>query len=117
MKLRVRKNSLRLRLNSQDVAALTQALLLEDQVNFPGNSALIYRLVPTADSRLDAAFSNGIITVSIPLAKIRDWAPGEEIGLYFKIENLDIAIEKDLECTTASTEESDPYAYPRKAAC
>ncbi len=66
MKLRFRKDSLRLRLNRQEVNAVASGGSVEERVNFPGGTALIYRLVPSAEATCDASLAEGTITVSVP---------------------------------------------------
>jgi hypothetical protein len=117
MKLRFKKNSLRLRLNQREVAALAEGASIEERVEFPGGAALVYRLVPAATGSGSADFSGSTITVRLPTPAAHAWETSEELGLYYQSGPLDIAIEKDLECTDAPPEERDPYAYPRKVAC
>jgi hypothetical protein len=117
MKLRFRKNSLRLRLNQREVAALSAGKVLEERVDFPGGSALLYRLVPEDSPDAAAKFADGTITISLPEAMARSWEQSGDIGVYYRAGSLDVAIEKDLECTDAREEERDPLAYPRKAVC
>jgi hypothetical protein len=116
MKLRFRKNSLRLRLNQREVAALSAGEAIEERVDFPG-SALLYRLVPNGSPEGAARFSEGTITISLPEMTARSWEQSGDIGIYYRAGSLDVAIEKDLECTEARGEERDPFAYPRKTAC
>lgn len=117
MKLRFRKNSLRLRLNQREAAALAAGQELEEHVDFPEGSALLYRLVPGNSPDPGAQFSAGVITVSLPAATAQSWQQSDDIGFYYRAGSLDVAIEKDLECTDLREEEQDPFAYPRKAAC
>jgi hypothetical protein len=116
MKLRFRNNSLRLRINQREVAALAKGQELREQIQFPNGAELIYRIV-TAGAKTSAEFSDGVITVTVPEEAARYWEDSDEIGLYGRAKDLDIAIEKDLECVDAPAEEKDPFAYPRKAAC
>jgi len=116
MKLRFRKNSLRLRLNQREVAALSAGEAIEERVDFPG-STLLYRLVPSASPEGAARFSEGTITVSLPETMARSWERSGDIGVYYRAGSLDVAIEKDLECTEVREEERDPFAYPRKVVC
>lgn len=117
MKLRFRKNSLRLRLNQREAAALAAGQTLEERVDFPGGSALLYRLVADNSAEPRAEFSSGIITIALPQATARSWERSDDVGVYYRAESLDVAVEKDLECSDAREEEHDPFAYPRKAAC
>ncbi len=117
MKLRFRKNSLRLRLNQREAAALAGGQELEERVEFPGGSVLLYRLVPGNSPDPRAEFSAGVITVFLPEERVRSWQQSDDIGVYYRTGSLDVAIEKDLECTDLREEEQDPFAYPRKATC
>jgi hypothetical protein len=120
MKLRIRNNSLRIRLNRNEVAELSQGKLLQESVAFPGGSAFSYRLSMAIDELTSVTFLDGTLTLAIPEQSVRDWSGSDDIGLYYKLDAgspLDIAIEKDLECLDAPDEERDPFAYPRKAAC
>ena len=115
MKLRFRGNSLRLRLNRREVSALAHGETIEESVEFPAGATLSYRL--TAATTPAANFANGTITVSMPAQTARQWSESDEIGVYFRADRLEVAVEKDLECVDAREEERDPFAYPRKAAC
>ena len=112
MKLRFRRNSLRLRVNQRETEMLAAGGELEEQVIFGGGATLAYRLAKTADGTKGTALFDGkAIRVSAPLS---DWTKSEEIGFYFEVEpGLKVAIEKDLECLDGPAEEQDPHAYPR----
>jgi hypothetical protein len=83
---------------------------------FSGGDAFVYRLLPSA-AAYNAVLSGSTISVSVPLASLREWELGTDLGLYHDDGALAIAIEKDLECKDGPPEEYDPYAFPRKAAC
>ena len=136
MKLRFRKNSLRLRLNQKEVADLAAGRAIEEQVVFPGNTVFRYRIEasPVA-TETSAEFSGGCISITIPGQSAIHWLGVEDIGLYYSLPSngdalspawnrdrngvaaLDIAIEKDLECIDAPPAERDPDAYPRNPSC
>lgn len=117
MKLRFRKNSLRLRLNQVEVRALAAGETLTEQVEFPGDTRLSYVLTKRADTKPEATFLDGIISIGAPGEVIRRWSDSEDIGMYFDLpangSALRIAIEKDLECLDGPPEERDPAAFPR----
>jgi hypothetical protein len=117
MKLRLRENSLRLRLNRREVENLAAGGSLEERVEFPAHARLSYVLESSAQSRPDVSFQDGVIRVSAPDWEVKDWARTDAIGLYFHVAAggtaLKIAIEKDLECVDLSPEERDPDAFPR----
>jgi hypothetical protein len=119
MKLRFRKNSLRLRLNQREVADLAAGTGVKEEILFPGNGRMQYVLEPSSDGSCEASFQEGTIRVSAPQKQLRDWAVGDAIGIYFDLPadgaSLRVAIEKDLECVDASPDERDPDAFPRQA--
>src|SRR6185437_15549691 len=117
MKLRFRKNSLRLRLNRREVETVASGSALEESVAFPGPDNLSYILDSDAQFGPEASFREGVIRISAPPSELRQWAGSDGIGLYFELATngsvLKIAIEKDLECVDAPAEERDPEAFPR----
>ena len=117
MKLRFRSNSLRLRVNQVEVQGLAAGQVLEERIEFPGNTAIRYVLEPLADARAQASFESGVVRVSAPRAEVEKWAATDSIGMYFELPangaKLRIAIEKDLECIDGPVEERDPDAFPR----
>ena len=122
MKLRLRGNSLRLRLNQNDVAELASGRKLIETLTFPGGANFQYTLV-MGDSSLDASAQlvASTIAVTLPAERARRWAAGDDVGIYFELPAgdsvLKVAVEKDLECLDAPVDERDPFAYPRETAC
>jgi hypothetical protein len=114
MKLRLRQNSLRLRLNQKEVGLLAAGCALEESIEFSNKSRLVYRLSTTPGSSASANFFEGIVTVTVPEHSASDWQSSTLVGLYYKLDSLQVAIEKDLECRDLPAEEQDPHAYPRQ---
>jgi hypothetical protein len=118
MKLRIRANTLRLRLNQEEVKALAAGDVLKEGIEFPGGTSLSYflKLAPAADAQV--FFEGGRIHVIAPHAPMMNWAGNDELGIYFDLptgaEPLKIAIEKDLVCLDGPAEERDPNAFPRE---
>jgi hypothetical protein len=119
MKLRFRKNTLRLRVNQREVQQLAGGTTLGEQVHFPGNAAFEYKLSPAADDEAVASFQGGVLRVAAPQTEVMQWAAGDAIGIYFELpangDLLKVAIEKDLECLDGPVDERDPQAFPRAA--
>ncbi len=117
MKLRFRNNTLRLRVNQQEVNSLASGAALEESVVFPNNSQFVYRFEPVLGTQPQASFEAGRLEVIAPLRDIEAWASGDSVGLYFNLpaqaSTLRVAIEKDLECVDGPPEERDPHAFPR----
>ncbi len=122
MKLRLRGNSLRLRLSQTDVADLASGKVLDEKLSFPGGAEFAYTLsAPKSAMEASAQFLDSTVRVVIPGNKIKEWAEGDELGLYYELpagqSTLKIAIEKDLQCADEPVDERDPDAYPRAKAC
>ncbi|MFL6414107.1 MAG: DUF7009 family protein [Bryobacteraceae bacterium] len=119
MKLRFRRNSLRLRVNQLEVRSLANGTAVTEEVLFPGNVRMTYALQPSREDSPQANYDSGNISVCAPEHLVRDWAEGNGIGLYFELPAgnsvLSVAIEKDLECIDGPEEEKDPDAFPRTA--
>ena len=117
MKLRFRKNSLRLRVNRHEVEDLARGAILEEAVIFPGDARLVYRLGRSDAKEAEASFTAGVIGVLAPRHGVSEWASTDQIGMYFEVgangSALKIAIEKDLECLDGPVEERDPDAFAR----
>jgi len=117
VKLRFRKNSLRLRLNQREVQSLASGAALTEEIVFPGNARMTYTLQGSRGDSPEAKYEAGNISVLAPEELVNEWAGGEQIGLYFELPAatsvLAIAIEKDLVCVDGPAEERDPDAFPR----
>lgn len=117
VKLRFRKNSLRFRVNRPEVEALSSGSALEERVCFPGDTSIRYVLEMSGVPSARASFEGGTIRVTAPDDIVRHWAESDLVGMYFELAangtQLDIAVEKDLECLEAMSEDRDPDAFPR----
>jgi hypothetical protein len=120
MKLRIKGNSIRLRLSKPEVEKLPVARYLEERTPF-GNNTFRYALqVKDAGDELSADFDGGQITVFIPEAFIKDWAVNDVTGFNLveqvsDAESLYIQVEKDFKCLDETTEDqADNYENPAK---
>ena len=117
MKLRIRGNSLRLRLTRSEVARLSDDGSLEEASEFGSGEVLRYG-IETAN-RLDTvrtSFQAGSVRVSVSATRIRQWAGSDEVGIYGNSGTMEVAIEKDFRCLTRPDEQLDPDVYPHPAA-
>jgi len=123
MKLRIRGNSLRLRLTQGEVAAIAADGLVAEHTAFaPGGAALGYRLrTDEAASRVKASFGNGEIEVVLPAATAERWAASDQVSI--EVEQpigdggkLTILVEKDFACLTERPGEDDSDAFPHPGA-
>lgn len=117
MKLRLRHNSLRLRVGRSEVASFLESGIVEDSVEFP-SMPLVYILHSSDECKeIQASFMNGWVTVSVPKEQGRDWAAGDLVGMQNKYRGISIVIEKDWECTRPleegeEDENADAYPHP-----
>jgi hypothetical protein len=117
MKLRIKGNSIRLRLLRSEVERFAADRLIMDEVRFGANS-LRYTLAMSEDATsVYAKFDNGEITVSIPEAEARRWAEGNDVGIEVEQpiaadESLTVTVEKDLVCIDRPDDPDRADAYP-----
>ncbi len=69
MKLRIRGNSMRLRLKRGEVDQLATGTSIVEETHFPG-AVLTYRLDVSENSGISASFDNGSLVVSLPKSKV-----------------------------------------------
>jgi hypothetical protein len=122
MKMRLRGNSIRLRLGEKEVAQLAKGGRVSDSIQFSESppSALTYRVVTSSEEKgITARFAGSEITVTVPAASAKTWASSEQVGLngVQPISNgtsLNILIEKDFRCLAPrpGEDESDSFANP-----
>jgi hypothetical protein len=120
MKLRIKGDSLRLRLTQGEVTQLGETGSVEDRVRFGAGAALVYRLRrDPAVSAVHAAFSNGTMEVRLPEQAALDWCASDEVTLSGSQpaapdSELRIAVEKDFRCLTVreGEDESDQFDNP-----
>jgi len=125
MKLRIKGDSLRLRLTQGEVRELDTGGTVEDQVRFGGGAALVYRLRRDAGaSALSASFSEGAVDIRVPDQSARDWARSDQVTLAASQAvapdaQLRIVVEKDFACLAPreGEDESDNFANPTGKTC
>ena len=117
MKLRIRGNSIRLRLLRGEVAEFAATGILSETIHF-GASNLTYILQSVVEaSDLSAEFIDNKIIVSVPSVTARNWTETETISLSGeqKIAGADvlkILVEKDFVCLDRPHDEDNRDAYP-----
>ena len=112
MKLRLRGNSLRLRLTRNEVTRLADSGLVEESVTFgtDPDAVLVFR-IRSAEVQ-DATHAAGRIDVTVPALSVREWAEGTAEGIYFETAaHLRVAVEKDFRCLAPREGEDDSDAY------
>lgn len=102
MKLRIRGNSLRLRLKRGEVDLLAAGKSVLEETQFPG-AVLRYRLDVTDDEAMQAHLENSSLIVRLPASEVSAWATTDEVSLMAEQDlpdgdQLTILIEKDFSC-------------------
>jgi hypothetical protein len=120
MKLRIRGNSIRLRLGRSEVARLATDGIIEEFTQFgPGSQRFRYTVHATfLEPSVTARFADGWLVVWIPATELHKWAHGDEVGIEASQriddngEELRILIEKDFVCIDGDSGESQEDAFP-----
>src|SRR5262249_49085401 len=103
MKLRIRANSIRLRLTQNEVARLVDDVRVEESVTFGAGVQFRYALAcANTNEKVRATFEAGAITVTLSRDVARAWATGPDVGIAgiqpAEGESLQLLIEKDFAC-------------------
>jgi hypothetical protein len=125
MKLRIKGDSLRLRVAPSELARLMERGRIEETIRFApeGDARLTYALEHADVREMEARYEPMRVTVVLPTASARAWAEGNDVGVYGSIAvdtgQLELAVEKDWACLDKSdTENADTFPNPNQgAAC
>lgn len=125
MKLRLRENSIRLRLTQCEVSQLAETGFLEAGVEFGSgaNERFCYRLISDENTDIISAnFLANCITVRIPAVSAINWATTEQVGIGGEQalsdgEQLSILIEKDFTCLAPRSSGDDDDTFPHPGNC
>ncbi len=102
MKLRIRGDTIRLRLKRGEVDQIAAGVSVVEETHFP-DSVLNYRLEISADGDISASLDNASLIVSLPESLVSDWAATDEVSLSAEQKvsgtgSLSLLIEKDFGC-------------------
>ena len=115
MKLRLKGNSIRLRLTQSEVGRVAGGARIEETCEFSTGGRFTWALESGEGSCVAASLIGTQITVSVPVAMIRDWAGSDRVGIYATSAGVEIAIEKDFRCLTPRADELDAFPNPATA--
>jgi hypothetical protein len=119
VKLRIRGDSLRLRLTRTEVRSLRETGSVIETIHF-GSSALAYELRSADVDAPVAEFDGGRVLVRLPRAQANAWADGDEVGITAEqaLDDgaLSLLIEKDFQCLAPREGEDDVDAFPHPGA-
>jgi hypothetical protein len=122
MKLRIKGDTLRLRLTQSEVRHLAETGAVSDALHLPGAPALVYALRAADVPALRAERSPDALTVHIPQPWVAPWADGDGVGFSGEQDlgggrALGLLVEKDFACLDPRADESDAFPNPRADAC
>tara|TARA_B100000614_G_scaffold28584_1_gene22195 strand:- start:1625 stop:2008 length:384 start_codon:yes stop_codon:yes gene_type:complete len=122
MKLRIRGNTLRLRLSRSEVDLVGQGKEVEESTSFPGGGKLQYVLRQSPAKTSVVKTNEGdksCIKVIVDQNKAKEWAESEEVGLFgaepLLLGTLELLIEKDFACLNPREGSEDSDSYPNPA--
>jgi len=115
MKLRIKGNSLRLRVTPSEVNQLLRDGAIREYVQLTADprDRFIYAIATSlSGAATTVAYHSGNITVSVPDAQLTYWACSEEVGVYADVtlgdeQALSVTIEKDFACLDRSDAENE----------
>lgn len=121
MKLRIKGNSLRIRLNKSEVNEFVSMGYLEEHISF-GNNKLIYALQSSNELKeMVATFEFNKISVIVPAILLVNWPENATVGFkatmpLTETDSLYLLLEKDFVCLDETIEDqSDNYENPNKS--
>jgi uncharacterized protein DUF7009 len=120
MKLRIRANTIRIRLSEPEVNLLANGKTVVGETHFP-SSVLTYKVQPSSKTAVD--FIGNVIQVSLQDNFLQEWANSDQVSISHEITGRDdnilsILVEKDFKCLTVRPEdESDLFSNPNKPHC
>jgi hypothetical protein len=121
MKLRINGNSLRLRVSPSDMARLLEHGRIEESVRFASqeDAKLTYALEHAATApEISLRYHPQEITVTLSTGSARQWAEGEQVGVYGSFDvgpdQLQLLVEKDFACLDRrDADKEDAFPNPK----
>jgi hypothetical protein len=121
MKLRIRGDSLRLRLKRSEVDLLAAGKSIVEETHFPG-AVLRYRLDVTGEETMQAQLENSSLIIRLPASQISGWATTDEVSILAEQDlpggdKLTLLVEKDFSCLEPGhhrdcEDDEDTFAHP-----
>ena len=124
MKLRIRGNSIRLRLTQSEVRRLADDGMVEEWTDFGDGRRFGYALRTDDVAAPVVSFDGTTVLVRLPRNVVRRWADGDDVGIEASQPagegaSLKILVEKDFVCIDGPADENqdDAFPNPRGAGC
>lgn len=121
MKLRIRGNSVRIRVSQPELAQIAKDGSAEDKVQFSPANELRYRVDVKPTGAVEAEFHGALLRVTLPKAEVERWLAPDQVAIEGQQPigdgtHLRILVEKDYTCLAprASEDDSELFANPQK---
>lgn len=119
MKLRIRDNSLRLRITQTELKTFAAEKQVKCTTNFPDGEQMNYTLRWSDDETYDARFEGGNVLATVAHSAGKKWLDDGEVSIDQDLHLTDgssfrLLVEKDFQCLTERKEEdeSDMFVNP-----
>lgn len=119
MKIRIRGNSIRYRLDKQDIATLQETQQVAE-ITTIGAGTLQFSIHAKGEAPAIALHANGV-QLFLPVTQVTGWIATEQVGFKHELPNADgsvlhLLIEKDFKCLTERDEdESQAFENPAQS--
>ena len=122
MKVRIRGNSVRMRLSQQEVQSFKENGKIKDRIQFGSlaGGTLAYALIAADIQKLECAFKDNTICILVPKELGEMWVDSDMVGMEHlstnhENEQIRILVEKDFKCLKhrVNEDESDSYPHPK----
>jgi hypothetical protein len=124
MKLRLKGNSIRVRLDRRDIERLFDEGHVDDAVRFGPGLAFSYAVEagPAPRERPRVSYTDGRLTIQIDPVDVEEWLSGDRVG-FDHLQDVEegvvrVLVEKDFACIDRplGEEADDAYAFPNPSA-
>ena len=114
MKLRILRDSIRLRLTQGEVARLRAGESIVETTPLGEGVGFEYALMPGKTNAIAASMGDHRLTVTAPANALADWAASDAVGVVCPMDTSgpSILIEKDFACLSPRDGEDDVDTYP-----
>ena len=121
MKIRIKGNTLRIRLSQSEIDNLKKTGNVKECTEFPAGNTFCYQVVES--NKFECSFKENMVTVELDSEHIKEWVNSDQVSIggdlnLEKDAKLSILVEKDFKCLTERPEdESDMFPNPLKNHC
>lgn len=115
MKLRISNQSIRLRINQDDLRQLVETGVLSATLGNPTLGSFTYTLQAQASSSIGLELNNNSIKVHVPQSHIDEWNETERVGFEQMASGVRVLLEKDFQCLAErpNEDESRNFKHPK----